>query len=157
MLHRHHHRGGRCCWARLGDLPHIPLAVDVVVGPLTLLDPLGDVVCQERLSGHDHAALHAAAVAVQRQRWQALRIDAVAFDPRVLAADQLVFPVVRRDHDAVVGDDIRKQLAEAVVHALRLERLTKLPRDVEQEPRDLSLAFDPLFLHLRTVARPRAR
>ena len=108
VLDRNHHRRAAPGRPRLRQLPHLPLAVDVVVRAARLLHDLGDVVEEQRLAADDHAALHAAALAVQRHRWKDRRVETVAVRPRVVAADEAVALVVRRDEDAVVRDDVRR-------------------------------------------------
>jgi hypothetical protein len=135
---RHHRRAdpGR---AGLGDLLDVPFGIDVVV-LARALDALGDVVEQLGLAADDHAALHAAAFAVQRQRRQLRRIDDVAVAPRVLAADEVVALVVRRDDEPVVGDDVGEQLVEALVDAIGLVGLAEPAGCMEQELGQLGLS-----------------
>jgi hypothetical protein len=42
------------------ELAHVTFAVDVVVDAGRILDLFGHVVLEQRLAGHDHAALHPA-------------------------------------------------------------------------------------------------
>ena len=133
VLDRHHHRRLRRRRPFHGQLPERPLAVDVVERPAGLLDHFGDVVEDERLAAHDHAALHAAALAVQRERRERRDVEAVPVRPAVLGADQPVALVVRRHDDAVVRHDIGEQLVEAVVDPLLVERLSERARSIEQE------------------------
>ena len=108
-----------------------PLPIDVVERPAGLLDHFGDVVEDDRLAAHDHAALHAAALAVQREGGERRDVEAVPVRPAVLGANQPVMLVVRRHDDAVVRHHIGEQLVEAVVHPLLVERLSERPSSIE--------------------------
>ena len=134
-----------------GDPLDRPFAVDVVELPAHLLRALDDVVEEQRRAAHDHAALHAPSRPVQRERRQAGRVDHVALDPRVLAADEIVALVVARDDEPVVLNDLLQELVKALVDAFRLERLAQLPSRIQQELRDLGLAREPSPVHDRTV------
>jgi hypothetical protein len=151
VLDGNHHRRAASGRPRLGQLPDLALAIDVVECAARTLNDLGDVVEEERLAAHDHAALHAAAVAVQRQGWKDGRVEAVAVRPGVVAAHETVAFVVRRDEDAVVRDDVGEQIAEAVVDAIRLERFAQRPRRVQQELRDPGFPLEPPLVHALTV------
>ena len=126
VLDGHHHRGANAGRSFLRHLAHLPLAVDVVVDAAGLLDPLGHVVHEQRLGAGDHAALHAAAVSVQRQGREDRRIELLAVHPGVLATDQPRCGIERRDDDAGVRDRVLEELVEAVVDALRVERLVEV-------------------------------
>ena len=118
-------------------------------------DALGDVVEEERLAADDHAALHAAALAVQGNRRQSRGIEDLALGPDVFGADEVVSLVVGRDDQAVVLDDVGEELVEALVDALRLEALAELPRRVEEELRELGFLLEFPIVHAVSVASPR--
>ena len=126
VLDGHHHRGANAGRSLLRHLPHLPFSVNVVVDAAGLLDLRGNVVDEQRLSGGDHAALHAAALTVDRQGREDRRIELLAVDPGVLAGDQLGRGIESRDDDSRVRDRVLEQLVEAGVDALRLERLVEV-------------------------------
>src|SRR5207302_7297490 len=81
---------------------------------------------------------------------QRRRVDVLALDPGVLAANQALALVERGDNDPVVLDRVREQLVKPVVNALDLERLPEVTSRVEQELSRLGLAaqivLDPLVV-----------
>src|SRR6478672_2813207 len=127
------------------QLAQVALAVDVVVDPGRILDLLRHVVLEQRLSAHDHTALHSTALAVQRQRRQDRWIELLAVDPGVVAADQLRLGVEGRDDHAVVRHRFDQQLAEAVVDALELERLVQITSRRQQQ---LCFLGPPMTAHV---------
>ena len=133
VLDREHHRRLDAGRALVRDLPHVSLTVDVVVDAARILDLLGDVVDEERLAAHDHAALHAAALPVQRQRREDRWVEPLAVDPGVVAADELRLRVERGDDHAAVRHGFGQQLAEAVVDPVELESLVQVARGREQK------------------------
>ena len=151
VLDRQHQRRLHARRLVVGQLAHVPLAVDVVVDARRVLDLLRHVVLEQRLAAHDHAALHAAAVAVQRQRRQDRRVELPAVDPREVAADQLRLGVERGDDHAVVRHGLGEQLAEAVVDALELERLVQITRCRQQQ---LGFLGPPMTAHVSFIMPP---
>jgi hypothetical protein len=143
VLDRHHHRGRRLGRAGVGNPLDVPFRVDVVIDAGDLRNALRNVVEEQRLAALDHATLHAAAFAVQRERRQHRRVEHGAVRPRVLAADQLVAVVVGRDEQAVVLDDVGDELVEPLVDPLRLYALAEPPSGVQEEFGDLR--FPPQF------------
>ena len=133
VLDGKHHRRLHPRRALVRELLHPPLAVDVVVDTGRVLHLLGNVVDEEGLSADDHAALHAAAGAVERQLGEDRGVELLAVDPGVFAADQLGLRIEGRDDHATVRDGVAEQLAEAVVDALRLQRLVQVARGSKQQ------------------------
>ena len=120
VLHWHHHRCLHVGRPRVGQLAHRALAVDVVEGSaLVAGDAAADVVLEQRLAGADDLALHAAS-GRELQLRQRRRIDMLALDPGVLAANQALALVERGNDDPVVLDRVREQLVKPVVDALDL-------------------------------------
>ena len=95
-------------------------------------DAFGDVVEEQRFAADYDAALHAAALAIQRQRGELRDVQDRPVGPGVLGSDQ-VFPfLVGGDDEPVVRDDVGEQLVESFVHPFGLEALAELARCVEQ-------------------------
>ena len=148
VLDRKHHRRLHARRALVRELPQVALAVDVVVDAGRILHLLGHVVDEERLAADDHAALHAAALAVQRQRREDRRVELLAVDPGVVAADELRLGIERGDDHAAVRHGVGQQLAEAVVNAVELERLVQVARGREQQ---LGLFCPRLATHIGII------
>ena len=155
VLDGHHHRRVRPCRAGLGKLLDRSLPVDVVVDAVGFGDALRDVVEEERFAADDHAALHAAALAVQWNRGQSRGIEDLALGPDVFGADEVVSLVVGRDDQAVVLDDVGEELVEALVDTLRLQALAELPRRVEEKLRELGFLLEFPIVHAMSVTSTR--
>ena len=84
------------------------------------------------MAADDHAALHAASLAVQLERRQDLRIELLAVDERIVAVDQLGLWIERGDDHAAVRHGVGEQLVETVVDALELQRFVQVARGLEQ-------------------------
>jgi hypothetical protein len=124
----------------VGQLADGSLAVDVVEGAaLVAGDASADVVLEQRPTGADDLALHAAG-GRELQLRQRRRIDVLALDPGVFAANQALALVERGDDDSIVLNRVREQLVKPVVDALDLERLPEVASGVEQELSRLGLA-----------------
>jgi hypothetical protein len=140
VLDRQHHRGLHLSRARVGKLADGALAIDVVEGSaLVAGDAAANVVLKQRLTAADDLALHAAG-GRELQLGQRLRVNVLALDPGVLAANQALALVERGHDNPVMLNRVREQLVKAVVNALDLERLAEVASRVEQELSRLGLA-----------------
>ncbi len=133
VLDRQHHCRLHPRRPLVRKLAQVALAVDVVVDARRILHLLGDVVDEERLPADDHAALHASALPVQRQRREDRGIEPLAVDPGVFTADQLRLSVERGDDHAAVRHGFGQQLSKAVVDPLELEGLVQVTCGREQQ------------------------
>ncbi len=156
VLDRDHHRRLRRGRAGVGQLPDVPRAVDVVVRPGRVGNPLAHVVLEQRLSRPDHLRLHPAAVRPVRQRRQRCRIDVTPVHERVVATDHSLARVERRDDDAVAVDCLPEDLAKALVHALGVQRLAEIARCIQQQPRRLGIADELPPKHAYRSTLPRS-
>ena len=108
VLDGNHHRRLRGRRSSIGDLPQRPVRIEVVELAFAFTDLPWNVVEQKRLAADDHTALHAATGAVQRQRRQRRRIDLVALVPHVLAPNEIVDFVIRRNEETIVWNHRRE-------------------------------------------------
>ena len=152
ILDGHHHRRLRPRCARIRNLRDRAFAIDVVEHAFRTFGPLDDVVEEERLAADDDLALHASAFAVERDGRECRRVEHRALVPHVLAADEVVAVVVRRNEQTVVGEAVGEELVKALVDALRLEGLAELPGSVQQDLRDLGFPLELPVVHILSVA-----